>query len=100
MWQPALGEQLDLALHHVRYSANRWDLSIDEQIRSAGIPIVGKSDTAGVRHDRSGRLADVWDVNMPVDDQRAAERSIDCFQFVVTGRRSRSAPKVVWASMQ
>ncbi len=99
MRQSAPQQFIRFRLHIVFHASNRQVFSIDHQIRSATIPVIGLADATGVGDRHSSQLANVGTMNVPINYNRSGERTVGSLQFLVTGAWHRRTPQILRTCM-
>src|SRR5947207_729695 len=104
MRQTAGGKRLYFSLHAVFHPPDRRTRLIEQQIGRAAVAIVRQTNAASVRDKPLGKgwtckAPNVGTVNMPVDDNWSAQRSVNRFQLSIGRFWRRCSPQTFRAGV-
>ena len=99
MREAATGKRLKLPIDVVLHAPDGRLGLIEQEVGSAAIAVVRKTDAACVGDDHSGDAPNVGAMDMPIDGNLLAERCVNRLQLGIAGFRRGCAPGTLGAGM-
>ena len=99
MRQTGLQEISRFTFHVVLNPANGDAVTVNQQVGSAAISIVGLADAAGIGYGHVFQAAYVRTMDVSVDHDRSVKRSVCALQLGVAGVRHRGTPEIIRAGV-